>query len=244
MKSSLSSVFPGGFEGRCFQRLVENRVLVAAFVLDDWRPWMTDAFAILDASERQRMQRQRQEQHRNDLALTYALRRLFLARVLGLPAAHVPLGRDVRGRPLLGGMAAETSLSHADGYAAVAVSMQGPVGVDIEPVHRAGVMPEIAAQICHGDERSLLAGPDGEGPALLRLWVRKEAFLKAAGVGLEREMDTFALPEGQASALHPGQAEAACVELLELGPATVCAVARRPEVACIGGWLRPTLGDS
>ncbi len=78
---------------------------------------------------------------------------------------------------------------------------------------------------------------------MLDLWVRKEAFLKAAGVGLEREMDTFSLPLDGAVALHPGQAARVEVERLDLGPDVACAVARSPGVGCIAGWLRPMRQD-
>lgn len=142
---------------------------------------------------------------------------------------------------MLQGLAADTSLSHAEGFVAVALSLHGPVGVDVEPASRVGMMREIADRICHPDERARIAAhSEGErGMGLLELWVRKEAFLKAAGVGLGREMDTFVLPEGEALALHPGEAEEVTADVLSLGPGVVCAVARRPDVACVAGWARP-----
>jgi 4'-phosphopantetheinyl transferase len=241
--STLASVFPQGFGSGRFDHSVADHVLVAVFALDDWRAWTTEAFALIDARELMRVRRQRRDAHQDSLALAYALHRLFLSHALRVPLARVPLARDSRGRPVLEGMAADTSLSHADGHVAVAVSLHGPVGVDIEPAHRAGVMPEIAGRICHGDELARFAGlRDAQRAAgLLDLWVRKEAYLKAAGVGLEREMDTFALPEGEAQALHPGDAVRVGTDLLSLGPDIVCAVAKAPEVACRAGRLRPVL---
>ena len=48
------------------------------------------------------------------------------------------------------------------------------------------------------DELAALANlsDDARGRALLDLWVRKEALLKAAGIGLECEMETFPAPTG------------------------------------------------
>lgn len=239
--TSLVSVFPHAFDGHSFDRLLKRGVVVAVFALDDWRNWIGDAFDMLDARERERVQRQRQAHHRDHLALAYALHRLVLAHALGMPHERVPLRRDARGRPLVEGVEVDTSLSHAEGYVAVALGLAGPLGVDIEPAHRAGVMPEIAERICHADEVAGMAahGGAGQGAALLDLWVRKEAFLKAAGVGLEREMESFALPEGRAQALHAGQPVQSVVDLLDLGPSVACAVARVPGVPCVAGWLRP-----
>lgn len=241
--SALASVFPRGFGDVRFDHVVTDHVLVAVFVLDDWRAWTADALALLDARERMRVKRQRRDAHRDSLALAYALHRLFLSHALELPLEDVPLARDARGRPVLDGMAADTSLAHADAHVAMAVSLHGAVGVDIEPADRAVVMPEIAERICHGDELARLSGlHDAQRAAgLLDLWVRKEAYLKAAGVGLEREMDTFALPEGEAQALHPGDAMRVGTGLLSLGPDIVCAVAKAPDVACVAGRLRPML---
>lgn len=238
----MDSVFPHGFDDRRFDRLLAGHVVVAVFALSDWRPWATDALDLIDARERERVQRQRRADHRQDLAMAYALHRLVLARALDMPGARVPLARDAQGRPVLEGLAVDTSLSHADGRVAVAMSLYGPVGVDIEPADRAEVMREIAGRICHGDEHAHIAARrDAEqGAALLELWVRKEAFLKAAGVGLAREMDTFALPEGAtATSLHPGQAAEVSVERLDLGPGVACALARRPDIPCVAGWVRP-----
>lgn len=240
----MASIFPETFNGTPLKCWASQGVLVSVFALEEWGACVADAFEILDARERERVLRQRRPDDRNSLTLAYALHRLLLSRITDVPVRHVPLARDAQGRPVLERMLFDTSLSHADGYVAVAVSAGGPVGVDIEPVHRAAVMPEIAGRICHGDEflRMEAHGETRRGRALLDLWVRKEAFLKAAGVGLAREMDTFALAEGETHALHPGSAENVAVDLMALGPEVACAVTRVPGAVCAAGWLRPMRG--
>lgn len=241
LRMPLASAFPHGFGSGCFSELLRQNALVAVFALNDWRAWTVDSLGILDVHEHERVRRQRRERDRDRLALAYALHRLLLAQALGLVPARVPLARDAHGRPLLEGLQVDTSLSHSDGHVAVAVSLHGPIGVDIEPVQRVDAMADIAERICHGDERMRIAGrrDAGRGAALLDLWVRKEAFLKAAGVGLGREMDTFALPEGEPTALHPGQPARVRTDLLDLGPDVVCAVSCRPDIACVAGRLWP-----
>lgn len=240
----MASIFPETFDGTPLNQWASQGVLVAVFALEEWGACVADAFEILDTRERERVLRQRRPADRSGLTLAYALHRLLLSRITDVPVGHVPLARDTQGRPVLESMAIDTSLSHSDGYVAVAVSADGPVGVDIEPVHRAAVMPEIAGRICHGDESLRMAAHDEttRGRALLDLWVRKEAFLKAAGVGLAREMDTFALAEGETHALHHGSAENVVVDLTVLGPDVACAVARVPGSVCAAGWLRPVQG--
>lgn len=200
------------------------RVTVAA--ADDWLAWQDDAWALLDQHERARASRQRLPHERTRRALAYALHRMFLADALDCEPAQVPLGRDANGCPRLAGDVAWTSLSHADGLLAFAVCGASPVGVDVEPASRRPAMEGIAGSICHANERALLASLPGMSRAalLLELWVRKEAVLKAAGVGLEVPMTSFVAPRS-APVQVPGFATFWRVSRIDAGPEAVAAVA-------------------
>lgn len=113
------------------------------------------------------------------------LLRSTLARLCAVPPATLPIEAREGLAPVLGDPWAGlwVSISHGDTTDAVAIA-GAPVGVDVEetcpPDHEAVaevVMtePELAAF------RALPAS--GRPAAFLRLWTRKEAVLKAAGVG-------------------------------------------------------------
>ena len=78
------------------------------------------------------------------------------------------------------------SLSHAGRYAAVALSTAGPVGVDIEETEPMPDRERFARGILAGAERSDWAALPGNArdTAVIRAFTRKEALLKALGVGL------------------------------------------------------------
>jgi 4'-phosphopantetheinyl transferase len=85
------------------------------------------------------------------------------------------------------------SLSRGGDLVVVALSGAGPVGVDVEPVRRAGADPRAPAgdapRARPGDDLARVVRAPGEPPAagshgLLRTWARTEAVLKAAGTGL------------------------------------------------------------
>lgn len=222
-------------------RAARERAVVALVDLHDWRPWLGEAQALLDPPEALRVRRRVKAEDRDALALSYAMHRLLLGAILDLDPADVPLDRDAQGCPRLGNGALSTSLSHADGFAALAASAVGAVGVDLEPATRAGALPEIAERVCDPGEAAALAGlaPADYGTALLALWVRKEALLKAAGVGLSREMSSFRAPEETALPLSPDSAETTRIRMLDAGPLCVAAVAAPPRLAVDSAWLRP-----
>ncbi len=86
-------------------------------------------------------------------------------------------GSSDHGPPRVVGAPVWASVSRAGGLLAVAVGDGGPVGVDIE-TPRAASVATVAQVALHPDERL-----DDDVQAT-RTWVRKEAVLKALGLGL------------------------------------------------------------
>ncbi|MFJ4708228.1 4'-phosphopantetheinyl transferase family protein [Streptomyces anulatus] len=136
--------------------------------------------------ERRRLAGIRVPGRRDDVVAARLLLRLCASRVTGLPphavepAQRCPgCGRDGHGRPYLPDHPElGVSYSHADGLAAAAVGT-GPVGIDVEPLTRRPGPLAVLRRILPEDEvDAARAGPD-PGPALLRLWVRREALFKA-----------------------------------------------------------------
>ena len=210
-----------------------DRARVTLFDTRDWRPWAGAARLLLDGRETACVQRRHAEGDRHALALAYALHRLVLADLLGVEPTAVPLDRDANGKPVVTGTGLHTSLSHSGPYVAVAASAAGPIGIDIEPAARSSVMAEIAAQVCHPREAFAFAAvaPGARARGLLALWVRKEALLKAAGIGLAREMRSFV-------AAVPAEA-ATQVQLLDAGADCVAAFAGPAGIPADVAWLRP-----
>ncbi|GAB3094417.1 4'-phosphopantetheinyl transferase family protein [Lysobacter terrae] len=226
-------------------------VRIGLFDLHEWWPWLAEAYGMLDAAELRRVQSRRVPTDRHQLALSYSLHRLLLGAAMDCDPFDVPIGRDAKGCPCLAHTDLTTSLSHADHSVAVAIAAHGPVGVDIELAARAPVVPEIAERVCHpADIVDLDAGMAGlpglsRSEALLALWVRKEAFLKAAGIGLQREMQTFAAPDGALLALPEGSAALAVrLRMLDAGPHWMAAVAHAPELTVTSAQLCPRIAES
>jgi 4'-phosphopantetheinyl transferase len=108
-----------------------------------------------------------------------------LARAHGGPEARVVRRRGEA--PVVEGASVFLSVAHGGGWVAVAVAAVGPVGVDVEPLHRSLDVDGLAGEVLAPAEREVLAlvyGDDARRRALLTWWTRKEAVVKATGDGL------------------------------------------------------------
>jgi len=92
------------------------------------------------------------------------------------------------------------NLSHSGGWAALAVTAQAAVGVDIE-AHR-DVDDGIARRFfSEAEHRALSALPARDwATGFFRCWTRKEAVIKAIGLGMSMPLDSFDVTLGEGSA--------------------------------------------
>lgn len=112
--------------------------------------------------------------------------RAVLSEHLHLPPDRVPLERDPSGRPVVGGSSGlEVSVSHTADLVLAAVAIGYRVGVDVELV-RDGPWRLLPRHALTANELAVLeeCPPAERIEAFLRYWTRKEALLKAAGIGL------------------------------------------------------------
>ncbi|MDI9238238.1 4'-phosphopantetheinyl transferase superfamily protein [Lysobacter sp. LF1] len=117
------------------------------------------------------------------------LARGWLAGELSLSPADLPLERDVRGRPRLGGALSDwdCNWSHSGDGLLIALGHRVQVGIDLERIRPRGRALELAQRFFTGPELAWLhAAPSTavRDHGFLRLWCAKEALLKAHGHGI------------------------------------------------------------
>lgn len=144
------------------------------------------AQALLDAGEAQRAARFRFDRDRIHHVLTHAIWRVALAACLDVAPAAVPLVAGRWGQPTLPGTGLGTSLSHAGDWAALSICAGETSGIDIEQQPARVRLAEMVEVVCTPAEAAQVMALDAAAreQALLVLWTRKEALLKAFGVGL------------------------------------------------------------
>jgi 4'-phosphopantetheinyl transferase len=145
--------------------------------------------ALLDDDERGRVARRATEVLRRRAAVSLARRRLLAARVLGTAPDRVALVVSPEGRRLAtapGGGQVALSVSTSGDTGLVAVASDHAVGVDVEDFGELPSTPAFARRVATTSEQAAIATLDGAARerALLSLWTRKEAYLKATGEGI------------------------------------------------------------
>ena len=116
---------------------------------------------------------------------THAEQSAAARRLLGeIVGGAAPVEHDVQGAPYLPSRPdLHISISHCRTAVAVAVSTQGPVGVDVECRRKIG--DGLIQRVCTPEEQQSIGASDDPQMAFLRLWTRKEAVLKCRGTGIK-----------------------------------------------------------
>jgi 4'-phosphopantetheinyl transferase len=166
---------------------------------------------ILDELERKRVARFRFPVDQVRYAVCHANLRRILGSYVGLAPESVGFREGAGGKPELADKSLRFNLSHSKSVAALAVSMDVEVGVDVEDIRP--IDTDVAKRYFSPAENASLAALGGweRLEAFYRCWTRKEAILKAEGVGLRTPLDWFdvSLREGEAAAVLGVRPEAA-----------------------------------
>ncbi len=151
----------------------------------------TDRYrALLDPDELARAKRYRFDSDRERYILGHGLLREVLGRQLHAPPKELVLRRGEFGKPFLEGHPVHFNLSDTKDAVLVAMANR-PIGADIETMNRNTDHERVAGHYFTQPEvESIKAAADGKR-RFLELWTRKEAVLKACGVGLMDDLHSL-----------------------------------------------------
>jgi len=154
---------------------------------------------LLSESESARAARYRRPADGERFTVAHGRLRVILGRYAGIRPEALEFAAGKRGKPRLvrAGQCEDLSfsLSYAGAMAIVAVAAGREVGVDAEPLHAENDLPLLAEACLSPAERALFdsATPARRARLFYTFWTRKEAYLKAQGVGLGVEPRTVDL---------------------------------------------------
>jgi 4'-phosphopantetheinyl transferase len=166
--------------------------------LDAWRSDSRFA-STLSKDEFKRLARLRPQADRNRFLVGRGLLRQIAGDYLKIPPASVQFVYGPFGKPGLPDSNLHFNLAHSGELIVYAFSTRQPVGIDIEQITPSIDIQRTAPQFCSAREIEELAGlPEGDRRRLFfRLWVRKEALLKATGEGFSSFDSTQSHPTAE-----------------------------------------------
>jgi 4'-phosphopantetheinyl transferase len=147
----------------------------------------------LSADETERAAKFKFPADRNRYVVAHGFLRKALSRYLGGEPSHFDFSVNSHGKPALKGHELEFNLTHSADFALVALTKSHKIGVDVERI-RSGISAHVIARQYFSKvevaelekiplelrERAFFVG-----------WTRKEAYIKAQGMGLSLGLDSF-----------------------------------------------------
>ena len=154
---------------------------------------LDDLYRLLTPAERQRAQRFRFAEHRRQFMVCRGTLREVLAGYTNEDPSGLRFAYGAHGKPYLPGSDVRFNLSHSGEWAVLAVARGREVGIDIERIDAGFAQEQIPERFFSPREvAELRALPRCEQTAaFFRCWSRKEAYIKARGLGLALALDSF-----------------------------------------------------
>jgi len=190
-------------------KLSENEVHVWRASLELSKRSVQNLQRLLTTDEVTRAKRFYFEKDRNHFIVVRALLRTILSRYLGLDPHQLHFCYNSYGKPSLNLSSNKTgmkfNLSHSGDLALYAFTYSREVGIDVEYMRSNVEYEQLAKQIFSPYENAVLHTLPTEVTlqAFFNCWTRKEAYIKARGLGLSIPLDQFdvSLRPGEPAAL-------------------------------------------
>lgn len=218
-----------------FQPFAPPAVLdLASHQVDIWRArldlpadFLKTLEATLSVEEIQRADRFHFQGDKDRFIAAHGCLRDILARYQHWEPGQVNFSTNDYGKPALSpdspGLKMDFNLSHSDDFALMAVTWERKVGIDLERI-RQGISAQVIARqyFSKSEFAELLRLPSEQREiGFFNCWTRKEAYIKAQGLGLSLPLDSFDVSLGPNEpvilrATRPDPQEAARWTLLSL----------------------------
>jgi 4'-phosphopantetheinyl transferase len=185
--------------GTCELTFPSDHIDVWRVELDAPEPPEQACRSILAPDEAVRASRFHFERDRKRYTAGRAVLRLLLGRYLKMPPGEIRFHYESNGKPELAAphdsRGLRFNVSNSGGLALIAFGSGRAIGIDVEKVRQMPDLLDIARRFFSTHEvQALLAIDKGEREeAFFACWTRKEAFLKATGVGLSYPLADFSV---------------------------------------------------
>jgi 4'-phosphopantetheinyl transferase len=178
---------------------IGDEIHVWQATLDREENFLRQVEATLSLEEKARADRFHFANDRNRFVAARGLLRELLGRYLRQTPGALEFSYWQHGKPALAGREASSglcfNLSHSEGLAVYAIAKERNLGIDVEHVRPESAGEDIAKRYFSPSEVSDLRTlpPEARVEGFFHCWTRKEAYLKATGMGLQIPLDSFSV---------------------------------------------------
>ena len=173
-----------------------EQAIVYSILLSEHLAFVDEYKNILNQEECVRADRFHFQQDGEYFIIARALLRRILAFHLEIKPEHVQFMQNTHGKPLLKNNRLHFNLTHSGDVALIAISSGRPLGIDIEKISREVEYLELGERffaIEEIEQLRLANNKQEQAVIFFNLWTRKEAFIKAIGLGLSFSLSKFAV---------------------------------------------------
>jgi 4'-phosphopantetheinyl transferase len=134
-------------------------------------------------------------QDRHSFTAAHGVLRLLLGAMLGEPAQALGFSHNNYGKPrqLEPANGIEFNMSHSGGIVLIGFARRIPIGIDVEAMRPVAERAAIVRRYFHPGEAADFArvSPEEADAAFFRCWSRKEAVVKALGLGMSLDLHRY-----------------------------------------------------
>jgi 4'-phosphopantetheinyl transferase len=208
---------------------------------------------VLNPTERARAERFHFQKDRDRFVIARGMLRMILGRYLDVEAERLQICYGPYGKPVLADVHKKDRLhfnvSHSHSLTLCAIARERELGIDLEYVREELATESIARHVLSQGEIERLRElpPSQRARAFFNCWTRKEAYIKAVGIGLSlplNQIEVSFAPDEPAALLSERGMDVFGWSLRELSPAPgyVAAIAIEGQVCRLCHWQWPKGG--
>lgn len=168
--------------------------------LDDVNHQLKYLISLLSQEERKRSKRFIFERDQHRYQVTHSMKRLILANYLDGNPECLRFEVGNHGKPALdnlrNSLKVQFNISHSHNLILIAITMEDLIGIDIEYYDKKCSIEGLGEIIFSPSEKiffSALNSQEEKKEAFFRCWTRKEAYLKAIGIGLTQDLTSISV---------------------------------------------------
>jgi 4'-phosphopantetheinyl transferase len=150
--------------------------------------------AVLCEKEREKAARFHRAADRHASIAARGALRILLSGYTGIPAAGIDFHYSETGKPHVADSDVDFNVSHSGDWVVLAFGRNRNIGIDVERIKRDMEVLPIASRYFTPEEAALIENAEDRHTMFFQLWARKEAYVKACGSALFRELSSFAIP--------------------------------------------------